>query len=66
MIHALRHTYAAGAIESGVSPEVLQQLLGHASIKTTIDTYVHVTDESLTDAVRQFEQSAPKSMEKRA
>lgn len=36
-------------------PKVLQQLLGHASIKTTMDRYVHVTDESLTEAVNQFE-----------
>ena len=54
-MHALRHTYATRAIESGVQPKVLQKLLGHASIKTTIDRYVHVTSESLDQAVRQFE-----------
>ena len=56
-MHALRHTYATRAIESGMQPKVLQKLLGHASIKTTMDRYVHVTDDSLTNAVRQFEQS---------
>lgn len=55
-MHALRHTYATRAIEAGMQPKVLQQLLGHASIKTTMDRYVHVTDDSLTQAVRQFEQ----------
>lgn len=58
-MHALRHTYATRAIERGVQPKVLQQLLGHASIKTTMDRYVHVTDESLTNAIRQFESSTP-------
>ena len=56
-MHALRHTYATRAIERGVMPKVLQKLLGHSSIKTTIDRYVHVTDASLTIAVQQFEQA---------
>jgi len=56
-MHALRHTYATRAIERGVLPKVLQKLLGHASIKTTMDRYVHVTDDSLSNAVRQFEDS---------
>lgn len=54
-MHALRHTYATRAIERGVPPKVLQQLLGHASIKTTMDRYVHVTDDSMAKAVRLFE-----------
>ena len=54
-MHALRHTYATRAIESGMQPKVLQKLLGHSSIKTTMDRYVHVTDDSMITAVRQFE-----------
>lgn len=54
-MHALRHTYATRAIESGMQPKVLQKLPGHGSIKTTMDRYVHVTTESLDQAVRQFE-----------
>ena len=55
-MHALRHTYATRAIESGMQPKVLQKLLGHASIKTTMDRYVHVTDDSMNLAVQQFEE----------
>ena len=54
-MHALRHTYATRAIERGVSPKVLQMLLGHDHVQTTMDRYVHVTDDSLRDAVNQFE-----------
>ena len=32
-----------------------QKLLGHSSIKITMDRYVHVTTESLDAGVRQFE-----------
>lgn len=56
-MHALRHTYATRAIENGMQPNVLQKLLGHASIQTTMDKYVHVTDDSLTAGVQQFEAS---------
>ena len=54
-MHALRHTYATRAIKSGMQSKVLQKLLGHASIKTTMDRYVHVTDDSMNLAVQQFE-----------
>lgn len=56
-MHALRHTYATRAIESGMPPEILKQLLGHESIKTTMDKYVHVTDDRLFQAVAQFEKA---------
>lgn len=54
-MHVLRHTYATRAIERGVNPKALQKLLGHASLQVTMDTYVHVTDDSKRLAVRRFE-----------
>lgn len=54
-MHALRHTFATRAMERGVNIKCLQQLLGHASIKTTMDTYVHVTNDTLFEAVKKFE-----------
>lgn len=57
-MHSLRHTYATRAIESGMQPKVLQKLLGHASIKTTMDKYVHVTNDSLLEAIKQFENNS--------
>ncbi len=56
-MHALRHTYATRAMESHMEPKILQELLGHSSIKTTMDRYVHVTSDSMVDAVKQFEEN---------
>ena len=54
-MHALRHTYATRAIEYGMPPKTPQKLLGHASIKTTMDRYVHVSEDFMLSAVRIFE-----------
>jgi integrase len=37
-LHALRHT-AALAAEAGAHPKLVQEMLGHASIRTTLDVY---------------------------
>ncbi|KAA3636521.1 MAG: site-specific integrase [Armatimonadetes bacterium] len=50
--HDLRHTQAALLIAQGEHPKVIQERLGHASIKTTLDTYGHLfegLDEAATD-----------------
>ncbi len=46
-IHNLRHTYASRCIEAGMSANILKVLLGHASLNTTMDIYVHVFDEEI-------------------
>jgi len=40
--HDLRHTHVAILIAQGEHPKVIQQRLGHASIRTTLDTYGHL------------------------
>ena len=40
--HDLRHTHAAQLIAAGEHPKVIQERLGHASIRTTLDTYGHL------------------------
>ena len=42
--HVSRHTFATLFLEAGGAVEVLQQLLGHASLRMTMD-YVHVAGE---------------------
>ena len=39
--HALRHTFATRCIESGMDIKSLSEMLGHASVNITLNTYVH-------------------------
>ena len=50
-VHDLRHTAASLMIENGVRPDRVQNVLGHSSYTTTMDTYVHPNPETLRDAV---------------
>jgi integrase len=47
--HDLRHSYAAWLIDRGVHPKVIQERLGHSSIRTTMDVYGSLM-EGLDDA----------------
>ncbi|PLS86083.1 MAG: site-specific integrase, partial [Actinobacteria bacterium] len=40
--HDLRHTCATLLLKQGVHPKLVQELLGHANIAITLDTYSHV------------------------
>jgi integrase len=40
--HDLRHTFATLLLGKGVHPNFVQELLGHANIAITLDTYSHV------------------------
>ena len=39
--HALRHTFATRCIEAGVDDKTLSEILGHANVSITLNTYVH-------------------------
>jgi len=39
--HDLRHSAATLALAAGTHPKVVQEMLGHASIALTLDTYSH-------------------------
>jgi integrase len=53
-LHDLRHTCATICLMAGKRPKFVQELLGHASITMTLDTYSHVLlgmDRGLADVV---------------
>lgn len=54
--HTLRHTFATRCLENGMNVKTLQRILGHADIRTTMNTYCHVTDDELYSAMNVFEQ----------
>jgi integrase len=50
--HTLRHVYASLQIEQGISPKRLQKLIGHATLKMTLDTYGHLWPDEDADRAR--------------
>ena len=48
-LHDLRHSYASTAAMHGVDMVTIAKLLGHALVETT-ERYVHLSDQSVTDA----------------
>ena len=49
--HGLRHTHATLLLKQGVNPKIVQERLGHSSIKVTMDTYSHVLPNMQQQAV---------------
>jgi len=43
--HSLRHTFATQAIELGIDYKTVSEILGHSSINTTLNLYVHPQTE---------------------
>lgn len=54
--HVLRHTFATECIVCGVDVKTVSELLGHSSVKITLDRYVH---SSMENKRRQLEKLYP-------
>lgn len=54
-LHDLRHTNATALLASGASSKVVQKHLGHADIRTTLNTYAHVLPSMHQEAATNFD-----------
>lgn len=49
--HGLRHTFASTLIENKVDVKTVSTILGHSDISTTLNVYVHPSNEAKICAV---------------
>jgi integrase len=53
-LHDIRHSFATLMLERNVHPKVISEIMGHSSIRMTLDRYSHVSESlqrSATDAL---------------
>lgn len=53
--HCFRHTFATRCFEANVAMKSVQEMLGHASIKMTMDLYTHLLPDKKEEEMRKFE-----------
>lgn len=61
--HTLRHTFTTRLCESGINIKVIQSVLGHADISTTLDIYADVTKDLKKLEMQTFEDFMNKKKE---
>ena len=54
-VHALRHTFATRAVESGIDIRTVSEILGHANSSLTLQLYAHSTVETKMKAMNCME-----------
>ena len=50
--HSLRHTFASISIEKGANIKAVSQILGHADVQITINTYTHLSSEHVRQVMK--------------
>ena len=50
--HAFRHTFATRALEDGMQPKTLSEILGHADISITLNLYAHVMEDTKAEEMK--------------
>lgn len=52
--HVARHTFCSNMASAGMSPKMLQYIMGHSEIGVTLNIYTHVQAEDTTDTYRKI------------
>ena len=55
--HDLRHTCATLLLSKDVSPKVVSEMLGHASVSITLDIYSHLLPDMQEKAAKALEET---------
>ena len=55
--HDLRHTCATLLLSRNVNPKIVSEMLGHANIAITLDTYSHVLPDMQEKAAKALEEA---------
>ena len=63
--HGLRHVAASLMVEAGVHPRVIQQRLGHATARLSMELYSHVPDAADKDVARLLDEAAGATLARR-
>ena len=53
-LHGFRHTHASMLYEAGADHKEVQERMGHANIKTTMDTYTHITNSKKEETTQKL------------
>jgi len=54
-LHTLRHTFASLMIRKGVDIKLISEMLGHASVSFTYNTYIHLIEEEKAKTITQID-----------
>ena len=56
--HHIRHTFCTRFCENETNLKVIQSIMGHANIETTMDIYAEATDTKKKEAIKALEKNS--------
>lgn len=52
--HILRHTFCSRLVQKNIPPKALQYIMGHSSVRVSLDTYAHTSTEWILNEFTQI------------